>query len=85
MGRSSFYASRRNGLVFIAKYNKEGNLIYNKTYKNADGSNYIDYVSMDVFLNTNDTLSLFIQTNKNNNDSSVFNFYSIDMTFFKNQ
>lgn len=43
VGRSSFRASVGNGLLFILKYNPQGNLLWEKTIGNIDGSDYYDY------------------------------------------
>jgi hypothetical protein len=58
IGRSSFNQSNSNGLIFITKYAENGNIIYNKTIGNIDGSEYVDYRYMDVNLNNDDSLSL---------------------------
>src|SRR5690606_7282998 len=43
IGRSSFKQSSGNGLIFIVKYNINGEEIWHRTIGNIDGSDYYDY------------------------------------------
>ncbi len=43
IGRSSFKQSSGNGLIFIVKYNINGEEIWQRTIGNIDGSDYYDY------------------------------------------
>lgn len=58
IGRSSFNYSNSNGLIFIIKLNENGDIIYNKTIGNSNGSDYRDYAYLDVGLNSDGSLSL---------------------------
>ena len=62
VGRSSFNESFSNGLLFIAKYDKNGKNIFYKTIGNIDGSDYKDFVQMDALLNSDNSLSLYYRT-----------------------
>lgn len=58
VGRSSLNQSTSNGLIFISKYSEDGDIIYNKTIGNIDGSDYVDYGYMNANLNNDGSLSL---------------------------
>ena len=58
IGRSSFNQSNSNGLIFIIKYNKDGNVIYNKTLGDINGSDYVDFGYFDSELNEDGSLSI---------------------------
>jgi len=82
IGRSSFSQSRANGLIFIIKYDKYGNIIYEKKIGNIDGSDYSDYTQMDVILNNDDTLSLFYELDYYHTDDSGNHNGDITSTFY---
>ena len=58
IGRSSFNQSNSNGLIFIIKFNENGDIAYNITIGNTDGTDYADYRYMDVDLNSDGSLNL---------------------------
>ena len=87
IGRSSFIQSSRNGLIFIIKYNKDGNIVYQKNIGNIDGSDYTDFTQFEILLNDDDSINLFYQTNYYHQDNngnqtgertSTFNLLRID-------
>lgn len=43
IGRSSFKQTTSNGLLFVVKYDSNGNLLWQKILGNIDGSDYYDY------------------------------------------
>jgi len=47
VGRSALNASVGGGLLFVVKYDKDGNLQWHKTIGNIDGSDYYDFSSYD--------------------------------------
>lgn len=58
IGRSAFNESNSNGLIFIVKYDEDGNIVFNQTIGNIDGSDYVDYGYLDASLNDDGTLNL---------------------------
>ncbi|WP_435132069.1 T9SS type A sorting domain-containing protein [Formosa sp. A9] len=70
LGRSSFNRSNSNGLVFVAKYSEEGELMFTKTIGNIDGSDYVDYRYLDAELNEDDTLNLVYAPVENQSEQS---------------
>jgi predicted transcriptional regulator len=58
VGRSAFNQSNSNGLIFIVKYDENGNIVFNQTIGNIDGSDYVDYGYLDASLNDDGTLNL---------------------------
>lgn len=58
LGRSSFNQSTSNGLIFIIKYNKDGNIIYSKTLGDINGTDYVDFAYFDSELNEDGSLSI---------------------------
>lgn len=79
IGRSSFNGSNRNGLVFIIKYDADGNLLFNRTLGNLDGSDYIDYGYIDARLNDDGSLNLvYAPYSYVTYSSNTFRFLKID-------
>ncbi|MGK0236100.1 MAG: hypothetical protein ACI9EK_002645 [Psychroserpens sp.] len=79
IGRSAFNQSNSNGLIFVIKYGENGNIIYNKTIGDIDGSDYVDYGYMNAELNDDDTLNMvYSPVNYNTYDSTLFKFLKID-------
>lgn len=58
LGRSAFNASNTNGLIFIAKYDDLGELVFNETIGSIDGSDYVDYKYLDAQVNDDGTVNL---------------------------
>lgn len=75
IGRSSLKASRSNGLIFIIKYDVNGNLLYNKILGNLDGSDYADFSYLDANLNDDGSLNLVYAPAYS---SGLFKFLEID-------
>ena len=63
IGRSSFNQSYSNGLIFIIKYNKDGNIIYNKTLGNINGTEFLDFGYFDSELNADGSLNVVYSPN----------------------
>lgn len=82
VGRSSFNESFSNGLLFIAKYDKNGKNIFYKTIGNIDGSDYTDFVQMDALLNSDNSLRLYYSTNLVIQDEDGYDTSEIRSTFF---
>ena len=79
IGRSSFNQSKRNGLLFMAKYNTSGDLLFEKTFGELDGTTYLDYGYMDVEFNIDGSLSIvYSPLNQANFESNNFIFLKID-------
>tara|TARA_R110001583_G_scaffold38377_1_gene124061 strand:+ start:612 stop:3998 length:3387 start_codon:yes stop_codon:yes gene_type:complete len=79
IGRSSFNQSNSNGLIFILKYDENGNLIYEKTIGNIDGSDYTDYGYLDANINNDGSLNLvYSKFDKETYTSNIFDFLKID-------
>jgi hypothetical protein len=89
IGRSSTNQSFHNGILFIEKYSENGNIIYNKTIGNTDGSDYTDFRYFNADLNSDGTLSLVYvkdETNdfnflKINNQGEVINSFTHEIVF----
>ena len=58
IGRSALKQSYSTGILFIIKFNENGQILYNKTIGNEDGSDYVDYSYLDADLNPDGSLSL---------------------------
>ena len=79
IGRSSFNQSNTNGLIFIVKYGANGNVIFNRTFGNLDGSTYDDYRYLDADLNTDGSLTMvYSPVNDISSAPKVFYFMKID-------
>ena len=79
LGRSSFNASNSNGLIFIAKYNEAGELIFNKTIGSISGSDYVDYRYLDADVNEDGTVNLVYSPVVNQSSlENSFNFLKLN-------
>ncbi len=77
IGRSTFNQSNENGLIFITKYDENGNVIFNRTIGNIDGSDYFDYRYLFASLNEDGSLNL-VYSPKDYYRRNSFNFLKIN-------
>lgn len=79
IGRSALKQSYSTGILFITKFNENGQILYNKTIGNEDGSDYVDYTHMNVSLNPDGSLSLvYAPTDNMTLDGHDFRFLIIN-------
>ena len=79
VGRSSFNQSNSNGLVFVTKYDANGNLIYNQQLGEVNNPTYYDYRYLDANLNPDGTLNLvYAPINNQTSEITDFTFFKID-------
>ena len=78
LGRSAFNASYSNGLIFIVKYSETGELVFNETIGNIDGSDYVDYRYLDAQLNSDGTMNLvYSPVDNQSSQANSFTFLKI--------
>ncbi|MFC4723194.1 T9SS type A sorting domain-containing protein [Geojedonia litorea] len=81
IGRSSFKASNSNGLIFILKYDSNGNKIWTKTIGNLNGADYFDYGYFNSFFEDDILRVIYNPINLNDsegNGNSAINYLTID-------
>ena len=79
IGRSPLKQSYSTGILFIIKFDENGQILYNKTIGNEDGSDYVDYGYLDVDLNPDGSLSLvYAPVDNSTLDAHDFRFLKID-------
>ncbi len=79
VGRSSFNQSNSNGLVFVTKYDANGNLIFNQKLGDVEDPQYSDYRYLDANLNPDGTLNLvYSPINTGNYEQNDFVFLKIN-------
>ncbi|MBJ2173631.1 T9SS type A sorting domain-containing protein [Aureibaculum sp. A20] len=78
IGRSSLKSSRSNGVIFIIKYDVNGNLLFNKIIGALDGSDFTDYSYLNANLNNDGSIDLVYEPINVNIGTNIFKFLKID-------
>lgn len=78
IGRSSTNQSSANGLLFVVKYDTNGNEVWNLNMDDYNNSNSDDYFYQNSFLDSNGFLHIIHVKSNESNTAAKFHFYKID-------
>jgi len=78
IGRSSTNQSSANGLLFVVKYDTNGNEVWNLNMDDYNNSNTVDYFYQNSFLDSNSFLHIIHVKRNESNTAAKFHFYKID-------